>query len=50
MVPSPQHRRIQQVANMLRDKSMWLKLENPIVFTVYLLAIFRHDALLTHRA
>jgi hypothetical protein len=31
----PQHRRIQQLANMLRDKSMLLKLENIIVFTIY---------------
>jgi hypothetical protein len=44
MVPSPQHHRIQQLANMLRDKSMSLKLEKIIVFTIYLLAILRHDA------
>jgi hypothetical protein len=31
MVPSPQHRRIQQLANMLQNKSMSLKLENVIV-------------------
>jgi hypothetical protein len=45
MVPSPRHRRIQQLANMLRDKSMSIKLENIVVFTMYLLAILRHDAL-----
>jgi hypothetical protein len=50
MVPSPQHRRIQQLANMLRNKSMFLKLENIIVFTMYLLAILRHDALLMRNA
>jgi hypothetical protein len=44
MVPSPQHRHIQQLANMLSDKSMSLKLENIIVFTMYLLAILRHNA------
>jgi hypothetical protein len=31
MVPSPQHHKIQQSANMLCDKSMLLKLENYIV-------------------
>jgi hypothetical protein len=36
MVPSPRHRRIQQLANMLHDKSLMLKLENIIVFTMYL--------------
>jgi hypothetical protein len=35
---------------MLRDKSMLLKLENIIVFTIYLLAILRHNASLTRRA
>ncbi len=50
MVPYPRHCYIQQLANMLCDKSMLLKLENIIVFTIYLLAILRHDALLTHRA
>jgi hypothetical protein len=50
MVPSPQHRRIQQLANMLRDKSMLLKLEDIIVFTIYLLAILRHNASSTRRA
>jgi hypothetical protein len=44
MVPSSRHRRMQQLANMLRNKSMSLKLENIIVFTIYLLAILRHDA------
>jgi hypothetical protein len=34
MVPSPQHCLIQQLANMLRNKSMLLKLENIIVFTI----------------
>jgi hypothetical protein len=48
--PSPRHRRIQQLANMLRDKSMSLKLENIIVFTMYLLAILRHDPSLTRCA
>jgi hypothetical protein len=33
MVPSSQHRRIQQLANMLRDNSTSLKLENIIVCT-----------------
>jgi hypothetical protein len=47
MLPSPRHRHIQQLANMLRDKSMLLKLENIIVFTMYLLAILKHDASLT---
>jgi hypothetical protein len=50
MVPSPRHCHIQQLANMLRDKSKLLKLENIIVFTMYLLAILRHDALLMPRA
>jgi hypothetical protein len=44
MVPSSQHRRIQQLANMLYNKSMLLKLENIIVCTMYLIAILRHDA------
>jgi hypothetical protein len=44
MVPSPRHHRIQQLANILRNKSMLLKLENIIVFTMYLLAILRHNA------
>jgi hypothetical protein len=35
MVPSHRHRRIQQVANMLLDKSKLLKLENIIAFTIY---------------
>jgi hypothetical protein len=30
MVPSPHHRHIQQLANMLRNKSLLLKLENII--------------------
>jgi hypothetical protein len=50
MVPSCQHCRIQQLANMLRDKSVLLKLENIIVFTMYLVAILRHNASLTRRA
>jgi hypothetical protein len=40
MVPSPRHCHIQQLANMLRNKSMLSKLENIIVFTMYLLAYF----------
>ncbi len=35
MVPYPQNCRIQQLANMLCDKSMLLKLDNIIVFTIY---------------
>jgi hypothetical protein len=35
VVPSPRYRRIQQLANMLWDKSMLLKLENIIVFTMF---------------
>jgi hypothetical protein len=35
MVPSSWHRHIQQLANMLGDKSMLLKLENIIVFTIH---------------
>jgi len=31
----PRRRRIRQSANMLRDKSISLKLENIIVFTIY---------------
>ncbi len=50
MVLSPRHRCIQQLANMLHNKSMSLKLENIIVFIMYLLAILRHDALSTHCA
>jgi hypothetical protein len=34
---------------MLRNKSMFLKLETIIVFTLYLLAILRHNTLLTRR-
>jgi hypothetical protein len=50
MVPSPQHRLMQQLANMLHNKSMLLKLEKIIDFTMYLLAILRHDALSMHHA
>jgi hypothetical protein len=50
MVTSHWHHHIQQLANMLCNKSMLLKLGNIIVFTLYLLAVLRHDALLTHRA
>jgi hypothetical protein len=50
MVPSPWHCCIQQLANKLRNKSMLLKIENIIVFTMYFLAILRHDTLLTRRA
>jgi hypothetical protein len=49
MVPSPQHCCIQQLANMLRDESMLLKLEN-IISLYYLLAILRHNASPMHRA
>jgi hypothetical protein len=35
MVPSSQYPHIQQLANMMRNKSMLLKLENIIVFTIY---------------
>jgi hypothetical protein len=35
MVPSPWHRRIKQLANMLCNKSMLLKLEDIIVFPIY---------------
>jgi hypothetical protein len=41
MVPFPRHQHIQQLANMLRDKPMLLKLENNIDFTMYLLAFFK---------
>ncbi len=34
MVPSPRHRCMQQLDNMLHDKSMLLKLEKIIVFTI----------------
>jgi hypothetical protein len=50
MVPSSQHRRRQQSANMLRKRSMLLKLENIIVFTMNLLAILRKNALSTRGA
>ncbi len=50
MVPSPRHCRIQQLANMLRNKSSLLKLENTIASIFITLAILRHDALLMHRA
>jgi hypothetical protein len=50
MVPSPRHRCIQQLANKLCNKSMLLKLENIIVFTIYLLAFLKYDQLLTHHA
>jgi hypothetical protein len=33
MVPSPQHSRVQQLAIVLRNKSMPLKIDNIIVFT-----------------
>jgi hypothetical protein len=44
MVPSPRHCCMQQLASMLRTKSMSLILENIIVFNMYLLAILMHDA------
>jgi hypothetical protein len=50
MVPSPRHRCIQQLANMLGNKTMSLKLENIIVFTMYLLTILRHNASLMRHA
>jgi hypothetical protein len=50
MVPSPWHCRIQQLANMLRNKSMLLKSKNILVFTMYLIAILRHDASLMPHA
>jgi hypothetical protein len=50
MAPSPRHHCIQQLANMLRNKSMSLKLENIIVNTMYLLAVLRLGASLTRRA
>ncbi len=49
MVPSLWHHHIHQLANMLQDKSMLLKLENIIVITMYLLAILRHNTLSTRR-
>jgi hypothetical protein len=41
MVPSPRRRHIQQLANMLRDKSMSLKLENIFVFTIVFISYFK---------
>jgi hypothetical protein len=35
MVPRPRRRRTQQSANMMRNKSMSLKLEDIMVFTIY---------------
>ncbi len=35
MLPSLRHRHIKQLANMLCDKSMLLKLENIITYTIY---------------
>jgi hypothetical protein len=35
MVPSPQHHQIQQLANMLRNKSVLFKLEKIILCTMY---------------
>jgi hypothetical protein len=43
MVSSLQRHCIQQLANMLHNKSMSLKLENIISFTMYLLAILRQE-------
>jgi hypothetical protein len=48
MVPSPRHQQIQQLGNMLRDKSMSLKLENIIVFNMFLLAILKHNSPTMH--
>jgi hypothetical protein len=50
MVPSPRHCPIQQLANMLCNKSMSLKLENIIAFTMHLLNTLRHNALTMLRA
>jgi hypothetical protein len=50
MVPPSWHCCKQQLANMLHNKSMLLKLENIIVLTMYLLANLRHHALLTQHA
>jgi hypothetical protein len=47
MVPSSWHHHIQQLANMLCDKSV-VKTRKYYCF-YYLLAIFRHDASSTHR-
>jgi hypothetical protein len=41
MVPSPWHHRIQQLANMLHDKSMSLKIDNIIVFTIVFISYFK---------
>jgi hypothetical protein len=51
MVPSPRHRhwQIQQLANMLPTSLCPLN-ENIIVFTMYLLAILRHNASWMHHA
>ncbi len=35
MVPHPRRRSTKQSANIMRDKSMLLKLEDSIVFTIY---------------
>jgi hypothetical protein len=35
MVPSSRYRHMQQLASMMRNKTMLLKLENIIVFTIY---------------
>jgi hypothetical protein len=50
MVPSSRHRRVKQLANMLHNKSMLLKLENIIIFTIVFISYLRHDASLTCRA
>jgi hypothetical protein len=50
MVPSPWHHCIKQLANILCNKSMLLKIENIIVFTMYLLANVRHKASSMRRA
>jgi hypothetical protein len=41
MVPSSWYRHIKQLANMLRDKSMLLKLKNNIVFTIVFISYFK---------
>jgi hypothetical protein len=48
MAPSPWHRGIQQLANMLRNKSD-VKTREYYCFTMYFLANLRHNALLTRR-
>ncbi len=45
--PSPGHRRIQQLANMLRDKSTYvIKTRQYHCFYYVFISYFRHDALI----